>query len=503
MSKFAEVYACVYAVEFPTQALLRLRPEWRDRPCVVMGGDPPLQHACSLNRSARTVGLAHGMTQVEVDIFTDVAVLRRSRNDEAAVKAILLECAGGFSPRVEDRSEDNAFLCVIDIAGTQGLFGPPETLARSLLARIDALGIAASIAISANFHAAVALAKGLSPRSINVVTTGEEGAALAPLPLTVLDLTLEQAETFTLWGIRTLGELAALPEKELAARMGEPGRRLRQLARGEAPHLFQPVEPPFTLIEHRELDSPAEVLDALMFLVNLLLEQVILRATARLLVLASVNLTLSLEGGTTHTRVVRPALATNDRQLWIKLLQLDLEAHQPQSAILAVTLAAEPGSASKAQFGLFSPQLPEPSRLDVTLARIRAIVGDANAGRAVLRDTHQPDGFRMEPFSVPSAEPSEIPSMPQRPAMRRLRPAEAVFITLQREQPKMFVFRERRYAVERAYGPWLTDGEWWSQTLWGCEQWDLVARARDGPVLCCCMARDLLWKQWQMVALYD
>jgi protein ImuB len=196
-------------------------------------------------------------------------------------------------------------------------------------------------------------------------------------------------------------------------------------------------------------------------------------------------------------------LPSDDRQLWLKLLHLDLDAHPPQAAILAVTLDAEPGSTSKVQLGLFSPQLPEPSRLDVTLARISAIVGDGNVGRAVLTDTHQPDGFRMEPFSVPSSEPSESPYPPLRPAMRRLRPAEAAFVTITNERPITFVFRDRRYTVEYAYGPWLTGGEWWSATLWGCEQWDLVARAQDGAILCCCLIRDLLSDQWKMVDLYD
>ncbi|MFZ0662380.1 MAG: DNA polymerase Y family protein [Acidobacteriaceae bacterium] len=503
MSKPAEIYACVHATEFPAQALLRLRPELREQPCVVMEGDPPLQLACSLNRRARALGMVRGMTQVEVDTFPGVTVLRRSPSEEAAATAALLECAGGFSPRVEERSEDGAFLAAIDIAGTKALFGPPAALAQNLLARVRALGIGAGIAVSGNLHAAAALARGIPAQTVKVIPAGEEGAVLAPLPLTVLDLSEEQAETFSLWGIRTLGMLGALPERELIARMGQAGKRLRQMARGELPHLFQPVEPAFALAERMELDSPVEVLDALLFVVNLMLDQLIRRATARALALASVSVTLTLEGGATHSRSVRPALPTNDRQLWLKLLHLDLEAHPPQAAILAVALDAEPGSTSKVQLGLFAPQLPEPSRLDVTLARIRAIVGDENVGRAVLTDTHRPDGFRMEPFSVPSAQPSAIPAAPLRPAVRRLRPAEAVFVTVQNERPRAFVFRDRRYAVERAYGPWLTGGEWWSPTLWGCEQWDLMARAQDGAMLCCCLMRDLLREQWQMAGMYD
>ena len=504
MNKPAELYACLYAKEFPAQALLRLRTELRDKPCVVMGGEPPLEQVCSLTRKARSIGLARGMTRVEVETFPAVTVLARLQKEEATTKSVLLECAGGFSPRVEDKSEDTAFLCVIDIAGTGALFGPPEVLTRNLLTRIRSLGMTACIAVSHNFHAGISLAKGLSPRTpVRVIPMGEEAAALASLPLTVLDTTAEQADTFGLWGIGTLGMLGALPEKELIARMGQAGKRLRQLARGEMPHLFQPVELAFTLEEHIELDSPVELLDALLFVVNVMIEQLILRAKARVLALACVNITLKLEGGTIHTRTVRPSLPTNEKQIWIKLLHLDLEAHPPQAAILALTLEAEPGSTSKVQLGLFSPQLPEPSRLDVTLARIRGIVGEENVGRPVLKDTYQPGGFSMEPFTVPSGPSSVIPARQSRSAMRKLRPADPVPVTVQGQRPKAFFFRQKHYVVEHTYGPWLISGDWWQSSLWGFEQWDLVARAQDSTLLCCCLVRDRIEDRWQVAGLYD
>jgi protein ImuB len=504
MTKFAELYACLYAKEFPAQALLRLRPELRDKPCVIMEGDPPLEQVCSLTRKARLLGLVRGMTRVEVDTFSAITVLPRSHQEETATRTILLECAGAFSPRVEDKSVDGAFLCIIDIAGTESLFGPPESLGENLLTRVKALGIAASIAVSCSFHTAVAQAKGLPPRTLmKIIPAGDESAALSSLPLAVLDITEAQAETFGLWGIRTLGMLAALPEKELVSRMGQSGNRLRQLARGEMPHLFQPVEPVFTLEERMELDSPVEILEALLFVVNMMLEQLILRAKARVLALASVGITLNLEGESKHTRTVRPALPTNDRSLWIKLLHLDLEAHPPQAAILALSLTAEPGSTSKVQLGLFFPQLPEPARLDVTLARIRAIVGDENVGRPVLTDTHQPGAFKMEPFTVPSGSASVVASDQYRSAIRRLRPAEIVSVTVQSQRPKAFVFRGKHYAVEHTYGPWLVSGDWWQPTLWGLEQWDLIARAQDSVLLCCCLVLDRIEDRWQMAALYD
>jgi protein ImuB len=158
-------YACLYLREFPARALLRLRPELRGKPVVVMEGQPPLEQVCSLNAKGRELGIVQGMTPVEVDTFSGVTVLPRSLKEEAATKAVLLECAGAFSPRVEDCCEDSAFLYVVDIAGTERLFGPAEAQAQKLLKRVRALGMTGCIAVSGNFHAAIALARGLSPRT--------------------------------------------------------------------------------------------------------------------------------------------------------------------------------------------------------------------------------------------------------------------------------------------------------------------------------------------------
>lgn len=506
MKQSAELYACLYAKEFPAQAALRLRPDLREQPVVVIEGQPPLETVFSLNARARSLGIAHAMTRVELDTFSSLIVLSRSRTEEVSTHAVMLECAGTFSPRVEDRTDGSDFLCVIDITGTEKLLGSPEVLARKLLRRVQVLGVSASVAMSRNFFAALSYVRGSSSR-IAFIAPGNECDALAPLPLEVLDVSSQHTEIFALWGIRTLGALAALPECELIARIGQEGRRLRQLARGELTHHFVPHEVAFELQERIELDTPVEQLDSLLFVIGHMLEQLILRATARVLALASVTITLLLEGGTTHVRTVRPALPTNDRPLWIKLLHLDLEAYPPLAAIVTVTLIAEPGSASKVQLGLFSPQLPEPMRLDVTLARIRALVGDECVGSPVLRDTNQPDSFRLEPFRVPSSHISSSATGNSSAAMRQLRPPERASVTLRARQPASFVFRQCRYKVIYAYGPWLAEGDWWSSDIWALEQWDLIAHpsvsSGASAALYCCLVRDLKDQSWQVVTLYD
>lgn len=496
-------YACLDVKEFSLQALLRLRPEQLHKPAAVLDGEPPFEQVCSLNGPALALGMTPGMTKLEMEMFPTAVVLQRSRAEEASARAALLDCAGTFSPRVEDQSSDRCFTCVIDVTGTETLFGSPDALGESLLKKTQALGIRASIAISSNFHAARCLARGHSGIGIRVVPHGIESAALAPLPLTVLDLSLEHAETFSMWGITTLGALGNLEETELIARLGQAGKELRLQARGESAHLFTAIEASFALEERMELDSPVELLDSLLFIVGMMLDQLIVRVQSRILALASITLHLDLEGAASHSRTVRPALPNNDRKLWLKLIHLDLQAHPPQAAILSLSLSAQPGSTSKVQLGLFSPQVPEPMRLDVTLARIRSIVGEGCAGQAVLKDTHQPDAFRVEPFVVPTSSAIESKPRTKRIAMRQLRPPETVIVTVHDQQPDSLVFREKRYTVERAYGPWSSAGDWWKPTLWSFEQWDLVARGHDATWLCCCLTRDLTQERWQVEALYD
>ena len=501
MKKPAELFACLRVPEFPAQALLRLRADLKNRPCAVLEGEPPMQLVCSCNRAAYRTGVERSMTSVELDTFESVCALQRSKAEEYAARNILLECAAGFSPSIEDRSDDCSFVCVIDIAGTEKLYRPPSILGKTLLNRVRLLGFACSIAIASNFHAAVCLARNLDVGRLTVVSAGDESAALAPLPPSLLDLTEDQREVFSLWGIKSLGALAALPEKPLVARMGQEGNRLRKMAMGALPHLFAPIEPVFSLEEVIEFDFPVENLESLLFVTNTMLEQLIARAVNRAMALRTVTAVLSLESKGSHSRTVKPALPSNDRQLWIKLLHLDLESHPPDAAILTLRLRAEPGHTSKVQLGLFSPQLPDALRLDVTLARIRAIVGEDAVGSPVLSDTHRPDSPKLRPFQVELGSSSRV--VRTFATVRQLRPPEEVWISFCEHRPASFSFRRERYDVACSYGPWLVGGEWWSASRWGFQQWDLIARSQSGETLYCCVARDLMDNRWQMVGLYD
>ena len=500
------LYACAYAADFPAQAVLRLRPELRSQPVAILEGRAPLEFVCSLNRHARLQGAAVGMTRVEAEHIAGLRLLPRSLQTEAAARTVAFECAANFAPQIEDVSGRTACACGLDIAGTERLFGPPEMLAQRLRASLAAAGFRASVAVSNNFHAA--RMKAAVSRGVTVISTGQEAAALAALPITLLDLNADFAEVFANWGIHTLGELAALPESDLVVRLGDRARAWRDLARGEHAHTFEPAEAAFALEEICELDTPVDRADSLLFLGARMIDCLTARASAHALALASLTVQMTLEGGGVHRRVIRPALPTIDRKFLLKLLQLEFAAHPPQAVVVQMALTAEAGQSSKVQLGLFTPQTPEPSRLDVTLARLKAIAGEDRVGSPVLEDTHRPGSFHLENFAVSDAgiEPSPSSGTHARAALRRMRPPLPVRVSITAEKPAWFRTSECDYAVSAAYGPWRSSGCWWSGADWNAEEWDILASRRDdsgnAPVACL-LVHDRTQNKWRLEAFYD
>jgi len=494
------LYACIHAAEFPAQALLRMRPDLQSRPVVVLEGRVPQETVCALNQHARQRGTVMGMTRLEAEGIGGLKLLTRSAGEEASARSVLLECAAKFSPRIEEATQGTSCAFVLDIAGSERLFGPPERLAERLRSALAEAGFRASIAISANYDAARLKAAAL--RGISVIPEGEEANALASLPIAALNLADESLETFALWGIGTLGELAALPEVELITRLGHGARTWRELARGAAEHTFQSIEPAFSLQEFCEFETPVEQMESLLFVSARMIDCLAARAAGRALSLASLALNMRLDGGQVHQGRIRPALPTTDRKFLLKLMQLEIGMHPPPAAVVSLTLIAEAGQSSTMQLGLFAPQTPEPSRLDVTLARLKAIVGEDRVGSPVLEETHHAGSFHMEGFSVHgkiSAQKTEGARM----ALRRMRPPVQVRVVLSAMKPATFRDGGDRFEVTAAYGPWKTSGCWWSTDGWDAEEWDVLAAKSDGTHVACLLVHNRMRNEWQLEALYD
>ena len=249
---------------------------------------------------------------------------------------------------------------------------------------------------------------------------------------------------------------------------------MRELARGEAERKLLPIAEPLTFEDEIELEYPVELLEPLAFLLARMINGLATRLATRALATDELRLRLKLENRAAHERTLRLPVPTLDTKAFLKLLQLDLEANPPAAPVVHLWMGVNPVKPQAAQTGLFIPVAPEPVKLELTLARIQAFVGEGRVGTPELLDTHRPDAFRVNAWgrtaAVRSAQAVEVPRM----ALRIFRPARAARVALASGQPSFVMADGVRGKVVELAGPWRTSGDWWTPDPWHRDEWDIA-----------------------------
>jgi protein ImuB len=525
------MFACIYIPSFTIVAALRAEPELQAHPLAIFEGKPPLEKIIAVNERAAKFGIAPGITKAQAELCSDLMLRSRSTLQESSTHAALLDCAQSFSPCVEDAACDTALL---DLRGMASLFGSVNKISVAIAERVIALGFEANVAVASNPDAALLAARGFP--GITVIPETKEAETLALLPVEVLfsdrlegDDANSLLQTLNRWGIHNLRALAALPAIPLSGRLGQQGLRLQQLARGVVSRTLVPVEALLVFEEAIELEHPIVLLEPLAFLLNRLLDQLCTRLGSRALATQELRLTLELESFSNQqfvldsetanrnskivfTRTLSLPLPMLDPKVFLKLLQLDLNAHPPGAPILKIHLSAQPARSRSAQGGLFLPPSPEPEKLELTLARIAGIVGEQKVGALELLDTHHPEGFRMRRFVAEVARKAPQKKTPDGEeaqsaitALRRFRPPLRANVTLENGQPTRVSCAKKREIqgdVLWKAGPWRFSGDWWDREAWSRDEWDLALRNGEA-VSFYRVVHDLLAGTWFLEGTYD
>src|SRR5207253_9928937 len=116
----------------------------------------------------------------------------------------------------------------------EGLFGPAPQIAQAMKDRIRAeTGLIASVGVApSKFLAKLASDHG-KPNGLVVVSPEKVTEFLAPLPVgRIWGVGAKAEKRLHALGIRTIAQLAALPEQVLAEHFGEGGRHAWRLANG-------------------------------------------------------------------------------------------------------------------------------------------------------------------------------------------------------------------------------------------------------------------------------
>lgn len=388
-----------------------------------------------------------------------------------------MELARRFSPLVEPLVEPMDTEAVIfSVAGLERLIGDEHQIASEISRQGMQLGVTANLAIAANPSAAALAARNIA--GVTIIPLGQEAEALASLPIAVLPTTPALSLTFSRWGIRTLGELAALPEIGLVERLGSEGSRLRKLALGHGDSILdiRPPSPEYTL--RQLLDDPIELLEALLFIVSGQLHELVVRLQQNGQATNRITVDLTLDPGE-FRRVVALPVPLREARALLKQVQLALEADPPHAPILAVQITLDPVEPRVLQNGLFLPAAPEPEKLQTLLARLRALAGEERVGSPVILNTHRPDAYRLRPCAFEPSVPRNIQRNGLRLAFRYFRPPLTARVMLNGTQLRRIASERVSGEIVQTAGPWRTSGDWWtSPTAWHRDEWDIVLEDR-------------------------
>jgi DNA polymerase-4 len=223
----------------------RDRPELRGLP-VIVGGDPRGRGVVSAaSYEARRFGVHSAMSLTEAvrrcpdGVFLPVDG-RRYQQASRDVMAVLRR----FTPQVEPISIDEAFL---DVTGSRELFGEGEEIARLIKAAVrEEVGLTISVGVATTKLVAKIASVLRKPDGLVVVMPGDEAGFLAPLPISRLwGVGEKTAVVLADYGVRTIGDLAALAPDVVIRRFGKHGGSLVERARGidaDRVHLGDPAK---------------------------------------------------------------------------------------------------------------------------------------------------------------------------------------------------------------------------------------------------------------------
>jgi protein ImuB len=514
------LFGCIYVPDFPVQAALRVDSavSFKADAVAVMEGPESLLKVFACNGAARRAGINPGMAKTQAEACPNVTLRKRVVEHEETAQAALLDCGYGFSPRVESTCPGTI---TIDLSGTERLLGTQAKIGQQLAQRAGACRLEVNVALAANPDAALHAARGFT--GITVIAPGKEAQRLASLPVEVLQPPAELLDALDSWGIRDFQSLAALPAIPLTQRLGQQGLQLQRLARGAVQRELVPAEPAAEFKESMELEEPVELLEPLAFVLNRLLDQAVTRLAMRSLATDHVQIDLGLETHVDHQlhagpvlnpwapyqRTLKLPVPTQDAKVLLKLLQLDLAAHPPQAPVKKVMVEAFPAHVRFGQAGLFQPLAPEPAKLEITMARLRATVGEkdeqgrARVGFPVVLDSHKPESFQVLPSNAEREATGTTTTPKPRCVVRVFRPPLAARVELNCDVPVAIAFSGTRGKIMTASGPWRSSGSWWDKAgEWQREEWDVELSSNGGTGVYR-IFRELPSGEWFVEGMYD
>ncbi len=211
------------------------RPDLRGKP-VLVGGTAGRGVVAAASYEARRYGVNSAMPMsIALQRCPNAVVLRGDYASYSKYSKQVMAIFEQITPLVEPLSIDEAFL---DVSGARRLHGSPAEIAWTIRERVRAeTGLSCSIGVAATKYVAKVASSRAKPDGMLVVPAAQTIEFLHPLPVSALwGVGRVTEESLTRVGLRTVGDVAAMPYDALERSVGPAlAARLSRLANGIDP----------------------------------------------------------------------------------------------------------------------------------------------------------------------------------------------------------------------------------------------------------------------------
>lgn len=357
-------------------------PSLRDRPVIVGGG---VVLAASYEAKAFGIRTAMGGRQA-LRLCPQAAVVRPRMAAYTEASKAVFEVFHSTTPLVEALSIDEAFL---DVGGLWRIAGEPVEIAAQLRTQVaDQVGLPISVGVARTKFLAKVASAVAKPDGLLVVEPDGELDFLHPLPVERLwGVGHVTAGKLHAVGVRTVRDVAHLPEQRLVALLGPgAGRHLHALARGEDPRPVRPRRRRGSIGAQRALGRQKRTADELDSALAGLCDRVCRRLRAAERTTRTVTIRLRFDDYTRVTRSHTDWQPTDRTDDVLRAGRTLLAAALPLIEARGITLIGV--ALSNLDDGTGQLVLPldgaDTGALDVSLDRVRDRFGSAALTRAAL-----------------------------------------------------------------------------------------------------------------------
>lgn len=405
--------ACVVIPRFALAVELLERPELCVRSLVIGGAAEEVRSVVECSPEAEQQGVRRGMPLREARAFCREALfldarpaLYRERHERmlAALEAV--------SPVVEGAEPGCAYVGLDGLAGRaaaseeappaeqNGCAAPVAPLSAPSFAPIfpdegaaagalagavaAALGLRPRLGIAQSRFAALAAALAATGEATTILEERDVAAFLSPLPVHLLPFDEPVMRRLYWLGLRTVGEIAALPRAALAAQFGPAGERAWDLAHGHDDRPLLPRRPPAELSDQLAFAQPVAEIQAVLAAARHLLTRLLNRPERRGRVARGLALSIALANDRRWERSLTFREPTADGDRMLRALGAKLDGVALPAAAEALSLALRDlCSETGVQASLFSSRGRQLQELKAALEQLRSRVGNPSVMKIV------------------------------------------------------------------------------------------------------------------------